>query len=155
TLVGHDYSVTCVALTPDGRRAVSASNDRTLMVWEIQSGQVIRTLEGHSGSVYAVSLTSDAQILASQSADGTVRLWYFETGRTAAILPFIPKEDLLAVAFHPTAPILAMAGGKEGNDLHIWKLDVAVVLGEEGEPTLQYANAKVVLVGDSGVGKSG
>ena len=40
-----------VAVTPDGRRAVSASWDRTLKVWEVASGRELRTLTGHSGSV--------------------------------------------------------------------------------------------------------
>ena len=40
-----------VAITPDGRRAVSASDDHTLRVWDLQSGQSLRTLEGHTDVV--------------------------------------------------------------------------------------------------------
>ena len=50
TLEGHSESVRGVAVTPDGRRAVSASEDQTLKVWDLESGRELRTLEGHSDS---------------------------------------------------------------------------------------------------------
>ena len=40
--------VNAVALTPDGKRAVSAAGDKTLKVWDLERGEVLRTLEGHS-----------------------------------------------------------------------------------------------------------
>jgi WD40 repeat protein len=45
TLEGHTGGVNAVAMTPDGRRAVSASTDRTLRLWDLESGQTIRPLE--------------------------------------------------------------------------------------------------------------
>jgi WD40 repeat protein len=45
-----------VAVTPDGQLAVSASEDKTLKVWEFPSGREQRTLEGHSGPVRGVAL---------------------------------------------------------------------------------------------------
>ena len=47
TLRGHEDSVNAVALTADGRRAVSASWDQTLKVWDLDSGEELRTLRGH------------------------------------------------------------------------------------------------------------
>jgi WD40 repeat protein/serine/threonine protein kinase len=75
TLEGHTSVVTAVAVTPDGRRAVSASRDRTLRVWDLGSGQVVRTLEGHLKAVTAVALTPDGYGAVSASRDGTLRLW--------------------------------------------------------------------------------
>ena len=43
--------VNAVALTPDGKRAVSASHDRTLKIWELDSGRLLSTLEGHEAWV--------------------------------------------------------------------------------------------------------
>jgi hypothetical protein len=51
TLQGHSYAVNSVCVTPDGRQAVSASDDNTLKVWDLQTGEELRTLQGHSGSV--------------------------------------------------------------------------------------------------------
>jgi WD40 repeat protein len=48
TLKGHTNSVNAVAVTADGRRAVSASADQTLRLWDLANGQTIRTFEGHT-----------------------------------------------------------------------------------------------------------
>ena len=56
-----------VAVTPDGRRAVSASDDKTLKVWELGSGRELRTLAGHTGSVNGVAVTPDGQRAVSAS----------------------------------------------------------------------------------------
>ena len=57
TLKGHTGEVSAVAVTPDGRRAVSCSNDKTLEVWDLESGEELRTLKGHTGEVIAVPVT--------------------------------------------------------------------------------------------------
>ena len=51
TLEGHGEEVWAVAVTPDGRRAVSGSDDRTLKVWDLEQGALLATLEGHSAGV--------------------------------------------------------------------------------------------------------
>ena len=48
TLKGHTDSVRAVAVTPDGRRAVSASSDRTLRLWDLESGKEIAAFTGES-----------------------------------------------------------------------------------------------------------
>jgi WD40 repeat protein len=50
-LTGHGDWVRAVAVSPDGRRAVTASNDRTHKVWELESGRELQTLSGHAGWV--------------------------------------------------------------------------------------------------------
>src|SRR5213078_3578089 len=59
------------------------------------------------------------------------------------------------LSFHPNVPILATLGEKD-QVIRIWNLDVATLLGTlSALPSVHYSNAKVVLVGESGVGKSG
>ena len=57
TLTGHGREIDGVAVTGDGRRAVSGSNDRTLKLWDLENGKALRTLAGHSKDVYCVGLT--------------------------------------------------------------------------------------------------
>ena len=66
TLGGHGYWVNAVAVTPDGRTAVSGSDDTTVRVWDLATGQA-RTLEGHGGSVTAVAVTRDGGTAVSGS----------------------------------------------------------------------------------------
>jgi WD40 repeat protein len=81
TLEGHSAAVNCVALSPDGRRAVSASEDNTLKVWDLETGRELRTLKGHSDSVAGVAVSPNGQRAVSASWDYTVKLWDLETGR--------------------------------------------------------------------------
>ena len=70
-----------MAVTPDGQRAVSASEDQTLKVWDLDSGRELRTLTGHTGSVTAVAVTPDGQRAVSASGDETLKVWDLDSGR--------------------------------------------------------------------------
>jgi WD40 repeat protein len=74
-------SVTAVALTPDGERAVSASSDITLEVWDLESGLELTNLFGHADWVWALEVTPDGQHAVSASADNTLKVWYLECWR--------------------------------------------------------------------------
>src|SRR5208283_298636 len=59
----------------DGQRAVSASDDQTLKVWELASGRELRTLTGHTLGVNAVAVTPDGECVVSASDDHTLKVW--------------------------------------------------------------------------------
>ena len=80
TLEGHSRRVDSVGVTPDGRRAVSASADKTLRVWDPRSGACLRTLEGHSDGVHSLSVTPDGRRAVSASGDATLRVWDLQSG---------------------------------------------------------------------------
>jgi WD40 repeat protein len=86
TLEGHSDSVTGVAVAPDGKRVVSASADKTLKVWDLETGRPLHTLEGHSEAVNAVVVTSDGKVAVSASYDRTLKVWDLETGRALRTL---------------------------------------------------------------------
>jgi hypothetical protein len=75
TLASHSDSVRGVAVTADGRRAVSASKDKTLKIWDLVSGIELGTLAGHSEAVWGVALTADGRTVISASEDKTVKVW--------------------------------------------------------------------------------
>jgi WD40 repeat protein len=81
TLHGHSGSVNGVALSGDGRRAVSGSQDHTLKVWDAETGRELRTLRGHAGVVNVVALSGDGRRAVSGSQDHTLKVWDAETGR--------------------------------------------------------------------------
>jgi WD40 repeat protein len=73
--------VNAVAVSPDGRFIVSGSDDRTVKVWELESGRLLRSLEGHTGGVNAVAVSPDGRFIVSGSSDRTVKVWELESGR--------------------------------------------------------------------------
>ncbi len=133
-----------------------ASADSTLIVCRIQDGLISR-VEGHTGMVKALSCSADGQLIASKGAvnDNTVRIWNADT---LSLICEIPESSTHSwrqnLVFHPTNPVLATLGERE-TAIRIWQLDLAVLLRQVTEPSTRYVNAKVVLVGDTGVGKSG
>jgi WD40 repeat protein len=75
-----------VALSSDGRAAVSGSDDRTVRVWDLYQGRCTAVLEGHTGGVRGVALSADGRAAVSGSADQTVRVWDLAGGRCTAVL---------------------------------------------------------------------
>ena len=64
-----------MAVTPDGRHAISASSDNTLKVWDWATGELVRTLEGHTDEVNGVAVTPDGRYAISASSDNTLKVW--------------------------------------------------------------------------------
>jgi WD40 repeat protein len=84
TLRGHSAAVCAVAISPDGRWAVSGSSDWTLKIWNLQAGCELRTLTGHSEEVKGVAVSMDGRWVVSASSDKTVKVWDLETGLSTA-----------------------------------------------------------------------
>ena len=75
TLTGHTSFVQGVAFSPDGTRIASASQDRSVKVWDAAMGEEVLTLKGHANRAFGVAFSPDGRRIASASVDGTVRVW--------------------------------------------------------------------------------
>jgi WD40 repeat protein len=80
TLASHNARVRCLALTPDGTRAVSASDDQTIKVWDLSRGRLDRTIIGHSDSIRAIAVLASGKSAVSASDDHTLRVWNLSSG---------------------------------------------------------------------------
>jgi WD40 repeat protein len=125
TLGGHSGPVRGVAVTPDGKRAVSASYDKTLTVWELDTGRVLRTLEGHSSYVNGVAVTPDGKRAVSACADDTLKVWDLETGRLLRTLEG-HSNWVRSVAVTPDGKRAVSAS--DDHTLKVWDLGAGRVL---------------------------
>jgi WD40 repeat protein len=72
--------VSSVCFSPDGTLLASGSFDMTVKVWDVGSGECVKTLSGHRGRVLSVCFSPDGTLLASGSWDGEVKVWDVGSG---------------------------------------------------------------------------
>jgi WD40 repeat protein len=80
TFAEDSRQVSSICLSRDSRFALSGSNDDTAKLWEIATGNCLRTFEGHTSSVNSVCLSADSRFALSGSSDHTLKLWEVSTG---------------------------------------------------------------------------
>jgi WD40 repeat protein/GTPase SAR1 family protein len=151
-ILPHPAAVHSVCFSPDGRFVVTGCQDAAIRIWNVGTTLMVRILEGHSTPVRALAFSPDGRFLVSKSDGGTVRVWrcdrwsqlgkFFEATMSTVVSIGVSRDNVLATF------------GDAQCAVSLWRLDPEVLLAGAERPS-QYCNAKVVLVGDSGVGKSG
>lgn len=123
TLSGHSGAVWAVAVTPDGRRAVSASLDNTLKVWDLERSEELTTLRGHSDAITAVAVTPDGCRAVSASIDKTLKVWNLESGAELMTLRG-HTSSVFGVAVTPDGQ--RVVSGSNDKTLKVWDLESGV-----------------------------
>ncbi|GAX43656.1 serine/threonine protein kinase with WD-40 repeats [Tolypothrix sp. NIES-4075] len=119
TLQGHSDLVRAVAISPDGETLASGSNDNSIKLWNLATGQIIRTLQWHSDWVCSLAISPDGITLASGSADNNIKLWNLATGWEMSNLDK-HSNSVRSVAISPDGVILASGSGD--NTIKLWNL---------------------------------
>lgn len=116
---GHTDAVLSVAFSPDGRFAISGSADRTLLVWNVDTGELVRRFEGLTDTISSVAVSPDGIYALSASFDGTLALWGLVNAELVHLLEG-HTDRVYSVAFSPDGRF-AVSGSADGT-LRLWDI---------------------------------
>ena len=121
-LLAHTGTVNSVTVLPDSTAFVSGSDDRSVRIWDVGTGdEKLPPLLGHEGSVCSVAIAPDGSMIASASEDSTVRLWDPTTGFQAGDSLRGHERGVTSVKFS-TDSRWVISGSKDGT-LRIWNVE--------------------------------
>lgn len=111
-LADDQKEITSVVFNAAGTQILAAFRDRTIRLYDVETGEEIRRYEGHTSTVNSAVFSPDETMIASGSADSTVRLWNTESG--AEIRQYLGhSQQVLTVAFHPDGTLLFSGGSDQ------------------------------------------
>lgn len=127
-LMGHSGSVTTVAVSPSGQVLASGSTDHRIILWNLQTGTKLHTIEGrslwshdgHGDRINALHFTPDGTALVSGSDDGTIKLWNLSDRSLISTLSS-SEWVISAIAISPDGSLL-VSGGANGA-IEFWDLE--------------------------------
>ncbi|MCX5645228.1 MAG: NB-ARC domain-containing protein [Phycisphaerae bacterium] len=166
TLRGHEEWVRAVAVTPDGRYAVSGADDDTLKVWDLALGKAVHTLHDHEGGVLAAAVTGDARYAVSGSRGRTLTVWDLASGKVVHTLrghegevwaAAVTGDGRFAVSASgdQTLKVWDLASGKavhtlRGHENRVW----AVAVTGDGRFAVSGSDDRTLKVWDLASGKA-
>ncbi|MBD2494271.1 WD40 repeat domain-containing protein [Nostoc sp. FACHB-280] len=109
TLSGHTEPVRALALAPNSQLLASGSDDKTIKLWNPNTGALLRTLTGHKEQIKSIVITPDAQTLISTSFDNTIKFWNTQTGEQIRTIG--EKTGVRAMLLTPDGQTLISGSG--------------------------------------------
>ncbi|KAE9390723.1 WD40 repeat-like protein, partial [Gymnopus androsaceus JB14] len=128
-ITGHTSNVNSVAFSPDGKRIVSGSSDKTVCIWNAETGMIIgEPLQGHRDYVNSVAFSPDGKRIVSGSSDNTVCIWNAETGMIIGEPLQGHRDSVRSVAFSPDGK--RIVSGSDDKTVCIWNAETGMIIGE-------------------------
>lgn len=122
TIIEHNYDITCAEFSPDGDIIASLSTDKDNLVriWNVESGELVKTLEGHENTVNQIVFSPDGKQIISCSSDKTIRIWDVKSGK---------EQNRIEAHTRPIWSIdiskdgKTLISGSKSQNIKLWNLD--------------------------------
>ncbi|OAX37567.1 WD40 repeat-like protein [Rhizopogon vinicolor AM-OR11-026] len=113
----HENTVLAVAVFPDGYRMVTGSIDKTLRLWNLKDGVVLKKMEGHQSTVKAVAVSRDGKLIASGDENGQLIAWNGDTGESLTEAVKVHSTWIRSLDFSPDGTELASGSWDKTTEL--------------------------------------
>ncbi|CAD6187725.1 unnamed protein product [Caenorhabditis auriculariae] len=117
TLTGHKLGLSDCAWSMDSKFIVTASDDKTLKIYDVSTGRPVKTLKGHTNYVFCCNFNPQSSLVVSGSFDESVRIWDVKTGTCIKVLP-AHSDPVSAVSFNRDGSLIC-SGSYDGL-VRIW-----------------------------------
>ncbi len=117
---GHDSWIACVSFSPDGKKFVTGSWDRTVRVWDTETGECLAVFMGHTGDVTDLAFSRDGKRIASASQDGTIRIWDLRAEQILEPDSYANAKNICLGVFSPEGQMVAYV--TEDAQVGVWDL---------------------------------
>ncbi len=119
---GHQGSMTAVALSPDGRWALSGDGVGIIVLWDLESSEIVSTTLRHDGLVLALAFSPDGSQAISSAADAGMILWDITSGQALKQYSVVLNAEL--VTFGPGGQTLYL--GLSNGQIQVWDLETGL-----------------------------
>lgn len=144
----HDDVISSVALSYDGKLAVSTGKDQVIRLWRFPKGELVSEMTAHYDWVRSVDMTIDGHFAVSGSWDKTIRIWDLGSGKMVRKMAE-PVKDITCVRFAPDGSTIASSSG--WGEITLWngktgeKINSAVT-GEGNILSIQFSRDGSLLL---------
>lgn len=132
-LMGHKDWIRWLDWSSDGTKIVTASKDKTAIIWNAESGKILHTLIGHANFINSVQFSQDSKRVVTASNDKTVRIWDAESGDMIFVKQLKGKGVEDSVKFSPDGEKIITASTNDEN-ARMWDVesgkDLLILKGE-------------------------
>ena len=126
TLTGHAAWISSVAISPDGRWVVSGAGDKTIKIWDAETGKELTNISGHTMEITTCAfspdgsriLSGEGSIVIPERGDNTLKIWDINTKKELAI--FNCEYKCVSCSFSPCGTKVVC--GDQGGNLYFFKL---------------------------------
>ncbi|KAG1789544.1 uncharacterized protein HD556DRAFT_777664 [Suillus plorans] len=120
----HQGNVLAIAVSPDGGRMVTGSKDKTLRLWDLKNGLILKNMQGNRDCVWAVAISRDGQLITSGDDKGELIVWHGVTGESLTAIK-AHSWSIFSMDFSPNSKVLATGSRDQTTKLwctKTWKL---------------------------------